>query len=70
MSRTVPATVFAAFEKTRHYQQALADARRELDRRRADAIPESDPNHPTHGLHLFGLPAADLMAMQYPERKK
>lgn len=62
--RTVPQAVFDAFPK--HLaQEAMRQAKEELDNTPRHLLDEGNPNHPRYDMHLFGEHVDAFMRKQY-----
>jgi hypothetical protein len=67
--RTVPQAVFDSPEALRSQAAGHKLATDELNRTPRHMLDEGNPNHPRYDLHIFGIPADDLMAMQYRKKR-
>lgn len=64
--RSVPQAVFDSPAAQRAAREGHKQACAELAATPRHLLGEGDPNHPSHGLHLFGEHHASFLARQYP----
>lgn len=65
MERTIPQTVFDSREARRIIEAGTREAIADLERMPRHMLSESNPNHPSYDLHLFGEHYVSFMGKQY-----